>query len=78
MIVLPKGFAKKREIHEMPAHVMAKVIEFAAIASVRSMGLHCSMCNADFVASNNDSDPVFTIKCGCREFWSTNPHGVAH
>jgi hypothetical protein len=66
------------EIVELPSAIMQRVIDFAAIAGVRSMGLHCSLCGKDFVASNDEHAPILTMKCGCREFWSTNPKVKAH
>ena len=72
MLILPPGL-RKAEVIEMPSALMARIIEFASIASVRSMGLHCAICSKDFIASNDEHAPVYTMKCGCREFWSTNP-----
>lgn len=73
MMVPIIGQTKKREVIEWPASLMARVIEFASIAGVQKMGLHCALCSQDFVASNDQHAPVYTMKCGCREFWSTNP-----
>lgn len=78
-IILPPGYRQKAEVIEMPSALMARIIEYASIASLRSMGLHCSKCGKDFVANNDEHAPIYTMKCGCREFWSTNPSaGKAH
>lgn len=72
VLILPPGL-RKPEINEIPYAIMAKIIDFAAIAQIRQMGLHCAICGKDFTASNDEHAPIYVIKCGCREFWSTNP-----
>jgi hypothetical protein len=64
---------KARDTIELPWGTMRRVIEFAEIAGLHALGLHCSKCSQDIVAKNGDHDPVLTMTCGCREFWSTNP-----
>jgi hypothetical protein len=61
-----------RDKLELPYGVMQRVIEFAEMAQAHSLGLHCAKCSQDLVASNSEFDPVLTLTCGCREFWSTN------
>ena len=58
---------------ELPWGVMERVLEFADVASAHQMGLHCAKCSQDFTGTNDDNDSVLSMKCGCREFWSTNP-----
>jgi hypothetical protein len=55
---------------ELPWGIMQRVLEFADLAAAHGMGLHCSKCSQDFVGTNSEFDPVLTMTCGCREFWS--------
>ena len=69
---------QERETIELPWGVMQRVIEFADIMNLRHVGIHCSKCKEDFVASNADHAPVLKMSCGCREFWSTNGASRRH
>lgn len=68
-----KRLIQTRSTVELPWGVMQRVIQFAEIAGLHALGLHCSKCSQDIVATNGDHDPVLKMTCGCREFWSVNP-----
>ncbi len=63
---------------ELPRGVMQRFIEFADLAIAHGMGVHCAKCSQDFVGKNGEHDPVLTMTCGCREFWSTQASGRPH
>lgn len=63
---------------ELPWGIMQRAIEFAELAQAHGLGLHCAKCSQDLTGTNSEFDPVLTMKCDCREFWSTNPQVRRH
>jgi hypothetical protein len=57
---------------ELRPGVMEWMRQFADVASALNLGLHCGRCGADVVGKNADSDRVFSLACGCREFLGAN------
>lgn len=60
--------AKTPDRIELKSTVGEWLRQFADVASALGMGLYCSKCKADIIGRNSDSDPVYTVSCGCREF----------
>lgn len=60
--------SKASERVELRAGVGEWLRQMADVAQALSLGLHCSKCKADVIGRNDDSDPVYVVTCGCREF----------
>jgi hypothetical protein len=63
---------KKAEKVELRAGVMEWLRQFVDVAQALGLGMHCAKCGADLVGKNADTDKVFTVTCGCREFVGPN------
>jgi hypothetical protein len=57
---------------ELKAGVMEWMRQFADVAAALNLGIHCGRCGADVVGKNADSDRVFSLACGCREYIGSN------
>lgn len=57
---------------ELRKGVMEWLRQFSDVAAALGLGMHCSKCKADIVGKNADSDRVFSVTCGCREFVGEN------
>lgn len=69
---ITKLSGKKAERVELRAGVMEWLRQFNDVARALGMGLHCSKCKADIIGKNADTDRVFAVSCGCREFIGPN------
>lgn len=63
---------KKPERVELRKGVMEWLRQFSDVAAALGLGLHCARCKADLVGKNADSDRVFSVACGCREYIGEN------
>lgn len=57
---------------ELRKGIMEWLRQFSDVATALGLGMHCSKCKADIVGKNADSDRVFSVTCGCREFVGEN------
>ena len=57
---------------ELRPGVLEWLRQFADVAAALKLGIHCSLCKADLVGRNRDSDKTFSVTCGCRELIGTN------
>lgn len=63
---------KKPERIELSTGLTEWFRQFNDVAAHFHLGLFCSKCQADIVGKNSDSDRVFSVTCGCREFIGRN------
>ena len=63
---------QQRERVEIRAGIAEFFRQFADVAAHFQLGLHCGKCGADLVGRNADTDKVFVVACGCREFIGNN------
>lgn len=61
-----------RERIELPTNLINWFIQFNDFAKFYRIGIHCSRCEADFVAKNDKTARVFATACKCREFYGNN------
>lgn len=64
--------AKAPERVELRPAIMEWLRQFSDVAAALGLGVHCAKCGADLVGKNADSDRVFSVSCGCREFVGGN------
>ncbi len=46
--------------------------QFSDFAANQNIGIHCVECGADIVGRNADTDAMFSVACGCREWVGGN------
>ncbi len=61
-----------RDKVELSKGLMEWFAQFELFAQHFRLGLHCSLCKADLVGKNADTDRIFTVACQCREFVGRN------
>lgn len=64
--------SKAQERVELRPNVMEWLRQFADVAGSLKLGIHCGLCGADLVGKNADSDRVYSVSCGCRDFVGGN------
>lgn len=66
------GKPSSREKVELRPGLAEWLRQFQDFAQHFQLGLHCSKCKADLIGKNADTDRVFVVVCGCREFIGLN------
>lgn len=67
-----KNIGRTSERVELRPNVMEWLRQFSDVAAKLKIGLHCGLCGADLVGKNADSDRVYSVSCGCRDFLGGN------
>jgi hypothetical protein len=63
---------RKLERVELKARMVEWFRQFADVAEHYQLGLHCGRCGTDLSGKNAETDAVFAVACGCREFIGAN------
>jgi len=63
---------QQRERVEMRPGIIEFFRQAADVFTHYQLGIHCGKCGADVVGRNADTDKVFVVACGCREFIGNN------
>lgn len=63
---------QKAERVELKPGVMEWLRQFSDVAGVLKLGVHCSLCGKDLIGKNADTDKVYGVACGCRDFVGAN------
>ena|SRR5690349_5656799 len=71
-IVDVAGQPSSREKVELRPGLTEWLRQFNDFAAHFQLGIHCGKCGADLVGRNADTDKVFVVACGCREFIGNN------
>lgn len=60
-----------RRVELRPA-LMEWLVQMSDFAEYQNIGMHCSLCGADLVGKNGQSDKTFSVACNCREWVGGN------
>lgn len=63
---------KKPDRVELRPGIMEWFRQASDVFTSLKIGMHCSICKADIVGKNADTDKVFSFSCGCRDFIGGN------
>lgn len=61
-----------RQRMELKPGIIEWARQFADVAKYLEWGIHCPKCGADIIGKNADTDRVFSVACGCREWVGAN------